>query len=236
MFYSLILTALWTSVVRSDLLDICPYSPASAKSASTGVDTLKYQIIDLGSKFGPMNQLPDCFTMCPFRIACCERYSVYDCILKGPFETEILLSRIGRCFWTFPQILLCLIQCVYIDSIWHDISLFSLCNTLQCNIVDMSTPHVLRTKIPYIGSSLGINQVMGFTLILALPMYKMMKTWSSIFIMSDSLRLKSPSLGVMPTDSNVTIRVLCRNRRLLLSAEANPQFGYELTMDSLLVP
>ncbi len=41
---------------------------------------------------------------------------------------------------------------------------------------------------------------------------------------------------VMPTDGNVTIRVLCRNRRLLLSAEANPQFGYELTMDSLLVP
>jgi hypothetical protein len=32
---------------------------------------------------------------------------------------------------------------------------------------------------------------------------------------------------VMPTDGNVTIRVLCRNRRLLLSAEANPQFGYE---------
>ena len=40
--------------------------------------------------------------------------------------------------------------------------------------------------------------------------------------------------AVMPTDGNVTIRVLCRNRRLLLycavtvrlllSAEANPQF------------
>ncbi len=38
--------------------------------------------------------------------------------------------------------------------------------------------------------------------------------------------------AVMPTDGNVTIRVLCRNRRLLLSAEANPQYGYEWTMDS----
>jgi hypothetical protein len=45
-----------------------------------------------------------------------------------------------------------------------------------------------------------------------------------------------PASRVMPIDGNVTIRVLCRNRRLLLSAEANPQFGYELTMDSLLVP
>ena len=42
--------------------------------------------------------------------------------------------------------------------------------------------------------------------------------------------------AVMPIDGNVTIRVLCRNRRLLLSAEANPQFGYKLTMASLLVP
>jgi hypothetical protein len=41
---------------------------------------------------------------------------------------------------------------------------------------------------------------------------------------------------VMPIGGNATFRVLCHNHRLLLSAEANPQFGYELTMDSLLVP
>ena len=49
--------------------------------------------------------------------------------------------------------------------------------------------------------------------------------------------------AVMPTDGNVTIRVLCRNRRLLLycavtvrlllSAEANPQFRSKWIMDSL---
>jgi hypothetical protein len=38
---------------------------------------------------------------------------------------------------------------------------------------------------------------------------------------------------VVPIGGNATFKVLCRNRRLLLSEEASTQFGYELTMDSL---
>jgi hypothetical protein len=64
----------------------------------------------------------------------------------------------------------------------------------------MSTPHVLRTMIPCIGSSPGIYQVMGFTLRrMRLSSAKIQDDEEVVlyFIMSDSLRLEKPSRGAI---------------------------------------